>query len=213
MTALGAPHLEYEREAGGPVAGVDEAGRGPLAGPVVAAAVLIADPWAAVLPEGVADSKTLDAEEREALFEIVCGSVPAAVGIASVAEIDRLNILAASMLAMRRAVLGLPRVPVLVLVDGNRVPELPCPARAVVNGDALCASVAAASIVAKVVRDRIMAALAAAHPEFGWEHNRGYATPDHRRAIAEAGITCHHRRTFGTVRALLAPELPLTITP
>lgn len=180
---------------------------------MVAAAVLLDDPQRAVLPSGVADSKTLGEEEREALYDLICAAFPAAVGIASVAEIDRLNILAASMLAMRRAVLALPSVPSLVLVDGNRLPELPCPGRAVVDGDALCASVAAASIVAKVVRDRIMAALAAAHPEFGWERNRGYATPDHRRAIAESGITCHHRRTFGTVRALLAPELPLTVTP
>lgn len=199
------PNLNLERQALGPVAGIDEAGRGPLAGPVVAAAVLLEDAARARLPGGIDDSKVLAADAREALFAELTGggAVAWAVGLASVDEIDRINILEASMLAMRRAVLALPAAPALALVDGNRLPDLDCAARAVIGGDRLCTSVAAASIVAKVIRDRIMDALARAHPEFGWDSNRGYATAAHRAAIRKVGVTCHHRRSFGTVREVL----------
>jgi ribonuclease HII len=193
------------------VAGVDEAGRGPLAGPVVAAAVIL--PLRGV-PRGIDDSKVLTAAQREALFARIEGCAIVGVGAASVAEIDRINILAAALLAMRRAVAAMPVVPRFALIDGNQLPkELPCPARTVVDGDAISRSIAAASIIAKVVRDRIMDALADSYPGYGWEHNRGYATPDHRQAIGKLGVTAHHRRTFAAVRMALEghlqPELPL----
>ena len=188
---------------------MDEAGRGSLAGPVVAAAVLVPDPWSAEFPRGIDDSKALDRQTRESLFTALA-TFAWGIGIASAAEIDRLNILRATMLAMRRAILALPMMPRMALVDGNRAPDdLGCDCRTVVDGDARCLSVAAASIVAKVTRDRIMDRLAAAHPDFGWERNRGYATPDHRRAICSRGPTPHHRRTFGTVRAVLAGHIRL----
>lgn len=186
------------------MAGIDEAGRGPLAGPVVAAALLVPDPRCAAFPEGTDDSKTLHPDSRESLFAALAPRFEWRIGIASVNEVDRLNVLEATMLAIRRAVRALPTLPAMVLIDGNRVPDdLGCAGRAVVGGDGRCMSVAAASIVAKVTRDRIMERLAAEHPEFGWERNRGYATPAHRRAIREWGVTPHHRRSFGTVRAVL----------
>ncbi len=185
----------------GPVAGVDEAGRGPWAGPVVAGAAIL-DP--ADTPAGFADSKTLSRARREALYDALVACARLGVGVASVAEIDRLNILAATMLAMRRAVDDLGVVPNHVLVDGNRLPELPCPATAVVRGDARCVSIAAASIVAKVTRDRIMADLARAHPGFGWERNAGYGTAEHRAALDALGVTPHHRRSFAPVAARLS---------
>ena len=199
------PNLMMENQAAGPVAGLDEAGRGPLAGPVVAASVFLEDPARARLPDGINDSKTLNAEARETLFAELTrdGSVAWGIGIASVDEIEQINILEASMLAMRRAVLALPTPPTLVLVDGNRLPDLDCAMRAVPGGDGKCLSVAAASIVAKVTRDRIMDTLARAHPAFGWDTNRGYATQAHRAAIRRVGVTRHHRRSFGTVRELL----------
>ena len=184
-----------------PVAGVDEAGRGPWAGPVVAGAAVLDS---ANLPEGIADSKLLSRARREALYDARVGCARLGVGIASVAEIDRLNILAATMLAMRRAIDDLGVVPGHVLVDGNRLPELPCPATAVVRGDARCVSIAAASIVAKVTRDRIMADLARAHPGFGWERNAGYGTAEHRAALDAYGVTPHHRRSFAPVAARLS---------
>jgi len=195
------PTCEHERRFAGPVVGLDEVGRGPWAGPVVAAAVVLDLDR---IPDGIDDSKKLSAARREALRERLLATALIGVGMASVEEVDRLNVLAASMLAMRRALEALPCRPVHALVDGNRLPELPCPGSAVVGGDGLCLSIAAASIVAKVTRDRLMAELAADHPPYGWERNAGYGTPDHRAALASHGVTLHHRRSFAPIAALLA---------
>ena len=186
---------------GGPVAGIDEAGRGPLAGPVVAAAVIL-DPEA--IPDGLADSKQLDADEREAAFHRISKSaVAVGVGIADVDQIDRINILNATMVAMASAVAQLSTLPQVALVDGNRVPNLPCRCEAVVKGDARCLSIAAASIVAKVTRDRMMIALALTHPGYGFEKHKGYATAEHREALRRLGPSPLHRRTFRTVQLAL----------
>jgi ribonuclease HII len=198
----------------GPICGVDEAGRGPWAGPVVAAAVIL-DPDK--IPAGIADSKALDADTREALFPHIMATARVGVGIAHVERIDQDNILNATMWAMTVAVKGLPggktERPKLVLVDGNRTPRFACAARAIVKGDARSLSIAAASIIAKVTRDRIMVEHAMAYPGYGWERNRGYPTPDHRRALRELGPTPLHRRSFGLVREMMAaaaqPELSL----
>jgi len=200
------PNYALEKAAGGRVAGVDEAGRGPLAGPVVAAAVVFAGRVPRKLARLIDDSKKLTAEERDAAFQALraCPEAEIAVGAASVAEIARLNILHAALLAMRRAVSRLPAPPDLALIDGNRPPDLPCPTRCVVDGDALCLSIAAASIVAKVVRDRAMIRLAPRFPGYGWEANVGYATQAHRAALLSMGPTRHHRVDFGTVRLLAA---------
>ena len=193
-----------ETQAGGLVAGIDEAGRGPLAGPVVAAAAIIdASRLAPSLAASIDDSKRLSPKRRRALLEALPACARIGMGAASVTEIDHLNILAATMLAMRRAVLALGVVPDLALIDGNRAPELPCPARTVVGGDGRCLSIAAASIAAKVVRDRIMAALAQRHPGFGWERNAGYGTVEHRAALVRLGATPHHRRSFAPVARVL----------
>lgn len=194
------PRATYTRErlAGGTVAGVDEAGRGPLAGPVVAAAVVLpARRW----PPGIADSKTLDEPAREDLHGRITGCAHWAVGSASVEEIDTINIYWATMLAMRRAVAALGVVPTLVIVDGNANPKCGHPTRTLVDGDALCLSIAAASIVAKVTRDRIMRALAEAHPHYGWADNKGYGTAHHQAALKRHGPTPHHRRSFRAVAA------------
>jgi ribonuclease HII len=180
------------------IAGVDEVGRGPLAGPVVAAAVILARPL-----EGLADSKTLCAEERERLAGLLRAQARIGVGAASVAEIDRINILRASLLAMRRAVLRLGCLPDLALIDGNQAPDLPCPVETIVDGDALVPAISAASIVAKVTRDRLMRRLAERYPGYGWETNVGYATTGHRAAIWQLGPCCHHRRTFASVQGTL----------
>ena len=180
------------------IAGVDEVGRGPLAGPVVAAAVILPRPL-----EGLADSKTLCAEERERLAGLLRAQARIGVGAASVAEIDRINILQASLLAMRRAVLRLGCLPDLALIDGNQAPDLPCPVETIVNGDALVPAISAASIVAKVMRDRLMRRLAARYPGYGWETNVGYATTAHRAAIWQLGACCHHRRSFAPVQGTL----------
>jgi len=198
------PHYLYESEHGGRVAGVDEAGRGPLAGPVVAAAVL----FRAGVPEDMLslldDSKALSQLQRDMAYAALraCPHTEIGVGAASVAEIATLNILHASMLAMARAVARLPAPPDLALVDGNRSPKLKCQVRCVVGGDALCLSIAAASIVAKVVRDRAMTLLGARFPAYGWGANAGYATIMHRNALHTHGATRHHRAAFGTVRIL-----------
>lgn len=184
-----------------PVCGVDEAGRGPWAGPVVAAAVIL-NP--ADTPPGLDDSKKLTRARREAAFATLAGCAGVGVGLASVEEIDALNILQASFLAMRRAVAALPTAPALALVDGDRTPPgFPCPVRTVVKGDALSLSIAAASIVAKVTRDRIMAELAAEFPGYGWESNAGYGAPAHRAALTRLGVTPHHRRSFRPVHNIL----------
>jgi ribonuclease HII len=190
--------LAYERGFWGRgvfVAGVDEAGRGPLAGPVVAAAVVLA-PDSFV--EGARDSKQVTAAAREEIFErIVRAARGVGVGAASVREIDRLNILRATTLAMRRALARLPEPPGAVVVDGLPVKDLGWEHEAVVGGDALVHSVACASIVAKVIRDRLMRRLAARHPGYGWETNMGYGTLPHRAALGTLGPTPHHRRSFG----------------
>jgi ribonuclease HII len=206
------PDLNHEMRLGGRVAGIDEAGRGPWAGPVVAAAAILpAGPGGmTALPDlaGLDDSKKLSATKREKLFAALCdaseaGAVALGIGEASVAEIDATNILAATMLAMRRAVAALPSLPDHALVDGNRLPDLPCPATTLVGGDAKSLSIAAASIVAKVTRDRIMAALDAAHPGYGWAHNAGYGTAEHRAGLARLGPCEHHRTSFAPIRRLL----------
>ena len=199
------PHYKIERAHGGRVAGVDEAGRGPLAGPVVAAAVVFQAGVPRRLRPLIDDSKALTAAARETAYAalLLCPGIQITVGAASVDEILRINILHAAMLAMRRAVHRLPTLPDLALIDGNCAPPVDCPAQCCVGGDATSLSIAAASIVAKVVRDRAMARLAVRHPQFGWHENAGYGTRRHRAALIEHGPTAHHRAAFGTVRMLL----------
>ena len=189
---------------GGPVAGIDEAGRGPWAGPVVAAAVILD---VDALPQGLNDSKALGEDTREALFEEITLNACVGVSIADVARIDRDNILQATLWAMGQACAALATSPAAVLVDGNRCPEgLACPSQPLVKGDALSLSVAAASIVAKVTRDRIMRKLALEHPSYGWERNKGYGTAEHVAALTGHGACVHHRRSFRPIRDLLARE-------
>ena len=186
------------------IAGVDEAGRGPLAGPVIAAAVIL-DPERPI--EGLADSKKLSERQREHLFdEIRNKALACSTGRAEVAEIERLNILQASLLAMRRAVEGLAIRPVLARIDGNRCPELPCPAEAVIGGDRTVAEISAASILAKVARDREMLELDGRFPGYGFARHKGYPTMAHIQALEELGVSPVHRRTFGPVRRLLEGE-------
>ncbi|GLK65412.1 ribonuclease HII [Paracoccus kondratievae] len=186
------------------VAGVDEVGRGPLAGPVTAAAVIL-DPTC--IPEGLNDSKKLTAKRREVLAEQIMACSDWAVGHASVEEIDQLNILRASHLAMCRAIEGLRQRPCLALIDGNMLPrDLPVPGLAVIKGDGRCLSISAASIVAKLLRDRIMVDLAQQHPGYGWEVNAGYGTPAHRKALLDLGVTPYHRRSFAPVHNILCKE-------
>ncbi|HEY0624429.1 ribonuclease HII [Sphingomonas sp.] len=192
------PDLRYETRHAirGPVAGVDEAGRGPLAGPVVAAAVIL-DP--ACVPEGIDDSKALTAAKRAALHDAILGCARVGIGVCTVEEIDSLNIFWATMLAMTRAVAALDLKPAFVLVDGNRCPDWEHASEAVVGGDALCLSIAAASIVAKHRRDCMMTELDALHPGYGWASNKGYAAEAHRQALRILGPTPHHRRSFAPV--------------
>ncbi len=185
-----------------PVAGCDEAGRGPLAGPVVAAAVIL-DP--ARIPRGLNDSKKLDREERERLYEKICATAEVAVAFGSTARIDRDNILRASLWALARAVRALPVQPKLVFVDGRDKIDSGCDCQAVISGDALVLSIAAASIVAKVTRDRLMARLGVAHPGYGFERHMGYSVPEHFDALMRLGPTIHHRRSFAPVAACYAP--------
>ena len=188
-------------DAPGLVAGVDEAGRGPLAGPVVAAAVILDDlqPIA-----GLGDSKTIGERRRERLFdEIRAKALACCIAEASVEEIDRLNILHATMLAMKRAVEGLRLPPTRVLVDGNRLPVLKVPGEAIVKGDALVPAISAASILAKVHRDRLCLALHAAHPQYGFATHKGYPTADHLAALRAHGACVAHRRSYAPVRAVL----------
>ncbi|UYY76627.1 ribonuclease HII [Sphingomonas sp. R1] len=194
------PDLSYETRYfqlhTGPVAGVDEAGRGPLAGPVVAAAVVL-DPNC--IPEGINDSKALTAAKRAKLCEELLACAKVGVGVASVEEIDRLNILWATMLAMTRAVEALGFPPAFVLVDGNRCPKWHHRSEAVVSGDALCLSIAAASIVAKHRRDCMMVELDTQFPGYGWASNKGYGGKAHQEALRALGPTPHHRRSFAPV--------------
>jgi ribonuclease HII len=183
-----------------PVAGCDEAGRGPLAGPVVAAAVIL-DP--ARIPRGLNDSKKLEPEDREKLYLKICASAEVAVAFAPPTRIDRDNIRRASLWALARAVAALPSRPRLVFVDGCDRIDVGCECRAVISGDALVSSVAAASIVAKVTRDRLMARLGAAHPGYGFERHMGYSVPEHFDALTRLGATIHHRRSFAPVAEVL----------
>ncbi len=182
-----------------PVAGCDEAGRGPLAGPVVAAAVIL-DPDR--IPRGLNDSKKLDAAAREKLYARICATAQVGIAFGSRARIDRDNIRQASLWALRRAVLALPVRPRLVFVDGIDRIDVGCECVPVVSGDALVLSVAAASIVAKVTRDRLMVQVGAAHPGYGFERHMGYSVPEHFRALAALGPTVHHRRHFAPVAAV-----------
>jgi ribonuclease HII len=203
------PNLRFEQEAGCVVCGVDEVGCAPLAGPVVAAAVILPE-WSLSrrLVRMINDSKIVPPETREKVAAELPEYCTISFGEASVDEIDTLNIYHARMLAMRRAVAGLSVLPELALIDGNATPkELSCAARTIVDGDAKCLSIAAASIVAKVKRDGYMRKLAEEFPGYGWETNVGYGTRDHRNGMAKLGITPHHRRSFAPVRLHLG--LPL----
>ncbi|MFN3232434.1 MAG: ribonuclease HII [Alphaproteobacteria bacterium] len=198
------PDFTLETELGCRVAGVDEVGRGPWAGPVVAAAVILD---AARIPEGLNDSKKLSKARREALFPILFDCTVIGIGQASVEEIDEINILQASFLAMQRAIDALPTTPQHLLIDGNRLPKnLPCPATAVIKGDGKCLSIAAASIVAKVTRDQIMADLAENFPDYGWARNAGYGTAQHRQALDLVGVSPHHRKSFAPIHRLMTQE-------
>ena len=207
--------MKHEQSCAGPVCGLDEAGRAPLAGPVSAACVYIPPDRAG---EGfwkkVRDSKQVTAPAREELFVLITATACFGIALASVEEIDQMNIHHASLLAMRRAQENMIRdfgvVPELALVDGKFVPPgLPCSGKAIIGGDDISRSIAAASILAKVYRDRIMHALHAEHPQYGWNSNVGYPTPPHIAAVRLHGPTVHHRRTFGVVKELLQAELAL----
>src|ERR1700742_2298965 len=191
----------YLKTMSGPVCGVDEAGRGPLAGPVMAAAVILDRKR---IPKGLNDSKQLNEEDREELYpRIIEMAVAVGVGEASVGEIDMVNIRQATHLAMARAVRALPVPAVFALVDGNDAPALPCRCDTLVGGDGRSVSIAAASIVAKVTRDRMMVALHEEHPGYNWRSNKGYGTPDHLAGLKSCGITIHHRRSFSPVHHIL----------
>ena len=194
------PDFSYERHLGRLVAGVDEAGRGPWAGPVVAAAVIFQNHQA---PKGINDSKKLSAIKRKALFDAILQSGIVGVGISSVEEIDSLNILGATKLAMQRAVANLSMKPDAVLVDGNQPPKLSMSTRALIKGDSLSISIAAASIIAKVTRDKMMQELHTQYPHYSWAKNAGYGTAAHIKALAEHGITPHHRKSFAPIREII----------
>src|SRR5688500_1195760 len=194
------PHYIFEARAAktiaGLIAGVDEAGRGPLAGPVVAAAVILDRKR---IPKGLNDSKQMTADAREEAFGRIMSRAVVGVGEASVDEIDLVNIRQATHLAMARAVRALAQAPAFALVDGNDAPALPCRCDTIVDGDARSVSIAAASIIAKVTRDRIMKQLHEEHPGYGWVTNMGYATEEHREALNRLGPCRHHRRSFAPV--------------
>ena len=193
----------------GPVVGIDEAGMAPLAGPVVAGAVILdQDKLPRKLRRELKDSKQVIGPKREELFALLydCGAAIIGVGVAEVHEIESFNILNASHRAMARAYEGLKQQVAIALVDGNRKPPLPCAVQTIVDGDTKSLSIAAASILAKVTRDRIMVNLAAQHPGYGWETNVGYGTPEHLAALARLGLTAHHRRTYAPVRAHICPS-------
>ena len=199
---------QWVRRGAARIAGIDEAGRGPWAGPVVAAAVCLPmETLPAELLAGLDDSKKLTRARREALFDRLQACAEIGVGRAGVEEIDSLNILQASLLAMRRAVAALGAPPAAALVDGRQDPGLDCPVETVIKGDGRSLSIAAASIVAKVTRDREMAALAVRHPGYGWERNQGYGTAEHQRALATLGPCAEHRRSFRPISQLVGSTL------
>jgi ribonuclease HII len=202
------PDFVFETELGCRVAGVDEVGRGPLAGPVTAAAVVL-DP--ACIPEGLNDSKKLSAKKRLDLYDQLLKCADVSIAHASVAEIDEINILRASHLAMERAIAGLRRPPAHVLIDGNMIPRgLRLPATTLVKGDTRSLSISAASIVAKVCRDCVLVDLAQQHPGYGWETNMGYGSKRHMEALMNLGVTPHHRRSFKPVHNMLYQERIVT---
>jgi len=191
------------------ISGIDEAGRGPWAGPVIAGAVIIERAKLSdELLTGLDDSKKISGKKRERLYPLIMDQMRTAVGLSTVEEIDELNILQATMLAMKRAFenLGNPK-PDFALIDGNRMPELDCDGLAVVKGDGLSLSIAAASIIAKVTRDQIMTELDKTHPGYGWANNAGYGTRQHSEAIHRLGISNHHRKSFAPIRKILRPDL------
>ena len=190
------PNFSIETQFRGLICGIDEAGRGSLAGPVVAAAVILDQDRT---PDGITDSKLLTQVKREHLFRKITTQAAIAVGFSEVEEIDKINILNATLAAMGRAVDNLTPAPAVALVDGNHSPKLDCSAHTVIGGDRLSLSIAAASIVAKVTRDHLMMDLARAYPGYGWEHNAGYGTSEHLAALASHGVTPHHRRSFAPV--------------
>ncbi|WP_405220484.1 ribonuclease HII [Lentisalinibacter sediminis] len=199
------PTLSIEREFEGRVCGIDEAGYAPIAGPVVAAAVVLPPGAKPRRLRGLTDSKLLSADQRERFRDIILGLGDAAVGMASVEEVDRLNIYRANLLAMQRAVSALGLPPDAAIVDGRAAPQLDCRVRTVVKGDRRSLSVAAASVIAKVARDRLMRELAAECPGYGWETNVGYGTDEHYLGLLRHGPTPHHRRSFAPLTTLFAP--------
>ncbi|QCO55676.1 ribonuclease HII [Pseudorhodobacter turbinis] len=206
------PDDRYETEAQARgatcIAGVDEVGRGPLAGPVTAAAVRLLP---GKVPVGLGDSKALTAKRRDALFDLIMDMAEVSIAHASVEEIDEINILRASHLAMVRALQGLPTPPDFALIDGNLLPrDMPCAGQAIIKGDALSLSISAASIVAKVTRDRMMVGLAQQYPGYGWDRNAGYPTKEHQSALLNLGVTPHHRRSFKPVHNILYQEKYIT---
>ena len=195
------PDFSFETRIGGRVAGVDEVGRGPLAGPVMAAAVVL-DPLN--IPPGLNDSKKLSEKRRLELTDLIYASAEVSIGVATVEEIDQINILHASLLAMTRAVQGLQIPPNHALIDGKYSPKgLSMPTTPIIKGDGISVSISAASIVAKTCRDKAMCALAQQHPGYGWEKNAGYPTAEHRQALLDLGVTPHHRRSFKPVHNIL----------
>ena len=191
------PNLEYERQLNGIVCGVDEAGRGPLAGPVVAAAVILDQDC---IPEGLNDSKKLNEDTRDALFKLIMSDHQTSIAIAEPEEIDRVNILGASLTAMCRAVSGLTITPDQALIDGNRMPTLPCCGHTIVKGDAKSLSIAAASIIAKVTRDRLMKQADLRYPGYGFAQNKGYPTEFHRTQLKALGPCPIHRQSYAPVK-------------
>jgi len=202
------PDFSFENEHIGLVCGIDEAGRGPWAGPVTAGAVIFnQENLSSSLVESLNDSKKLSAKKREALIDQIKAQSIWAVGEASVAEIDELNILNATYLAMRRALQGLSQIPDYALIDGNRMPrELGVPGEPIIKGDGLSCSIAAASIIAKVTRDHQMAKLAIDFPGYGWEKNAGYGVKRHQEGLATLGVTPHHRKSFKPIKKILGIE-------
>jgi len=191
-----------------PVCGIDEAGRGPWSGPVVAAAVILDTDN---IPDGINDSKKLSPARRNELFNIIHQTSHVGIGIVDVSDIDRLNILQATFLAMRKAVASLKFAPAVALIDGTGKPALSCEMRTLIKGDQRSLSIAAASIIAKVTRDRIMENLAVQFPHYGWERNKGYGTKAHRAGLASHGVSKHHRTSFKPIQALMQKSSPRLI--